>query len=104
MLGQMGAACFAPILGIVVGRRVVDAGKMEGFTPLDAGATAAAMPRAALVAGPCFRKRHAEPRTLAHDVGFALAQKRGCESNLPQAVEREALHRGESVDERRPTV
>jgi hypothetical protein len=33
MLGQIGVVCFAPIVGIVVDPWVIDAGKMEGFTP-----------------------------------------------------------------------
>ena len=45
-----------------------------------------------------------KPRALAHDVGFAPAQERRCQCNLRKAVERKALHRGESVDERRPAV
>ena len=35
MLGPIGAVCFARMIGIVVELRVIDAGKMEGFTPPD---------------------------------------------------------------------
>src|SRR5262249_572652 len=93
-----------PIVGILVRRGIVDACKMEGFAPLDAGAAAAAMARATPVAGPRFGKRYTEPRALAHDVGLARAQERRCKGNWRQAVERGALNRGEGLDEPWPTI
>src|SRR5215472_15344481 len=94
MLSQVRAARLEPVVRIIVRREIVDAGEMEGFAPLNAGAAAPAMARAAPVAGPCFGKRHTEPRALAHDVGLAQAQERSRESNTCQAVECGALHRG----------
>src|ERR1051326_112871 len=104
MLGLIGAKRVAPIVGILVVRRVGDAGKMEGLMPLDAGAAAAAMARTALVAGPRFSKRHAKPRALARDVSLAPAQERCCKINIRKTVERGALHRGIGVYERWPAV
>src|SRR5712671_898190 len=104
MLGQIRAASFEPVVGIIVGRRVVDVGKMECFASLDARAAAAAMSRPSLVARPRFCKWHAKPRTFADDIGFTPVQEWRFESNSRKTVERHALHRGERVDERRPTV
>lgn len=86
MLARICAACFKPIIGIVVGGGIVNAGKMEGLAPLDARAAAAAMPHATLVAGPRFGKRHAKPRTFADDVSFRHRRPvRQCRASEPAA-------------------
>src|SRR5262245_64755 len=87
VLGQICAARFEPVVGIVVGRGVLDASEMERLAPLDAGAAAAAMPCAPFIARPRLGKRHREPHALAYNVGLAPAQKWRRESNLRQPVE-----------------
>src|SRR5258708_19272157 len=102
MLGQIRAARFEPVVGIVVGRGVVDVGKMECFPSLDARAAAAAMSRPSLVARPRFCKWHAKPRTFADDIGFTPVQERRFESNFRKTVDRHALHLGDRTAQPSP--
>src|SRR5580704_3625148 len=104
VLREIGAARLAPIIGAVIGSRIGDARKLEGLAPLDAGPAPSAMPRAALVAGPGFRKWHAKPRPFADDVGLARVQERRCERDLCKFVERAFLHRRKGLDEGRPAI
>ena len=53
-----------PVIGILVSSRIVHAGQMEGFSPLDAGATAPAMTLPALVAGPRLGEGRSNPCAL----------------------------------------
>ena len=65
-----------------VGRGVDDAGEVEGFAALDAGAAAAAVEVAAFVARPCLGEGDAQFGTAAYDVGLCPVDEGANELDL----------------------
>src|SRR5690606_41888939 len=77
---------------------------MKRLGALNAGAAAAAMPLAALVAAPGQFIGHAKPRALGHDAGLVGVDERCVKLDLPHALQSAILHGAEGVDEGRTAI
>jgi len=74
--------------------RIGDACEVEGFAPFNAGATAAAVDVAALVAGPRFLKGQAEFCAAPHDVGLGPIDEGAAEFDRTPVAESDGLGHG----------